>query len=107
MTKFCCEDMLLNVEKDANDPYSFKNVAYDEPERCFYIYDAGDNKHGVVINYCPFCGAKLPADLIDEREETIILELGYDYLSDDNGNQPKKELPEEFKTDEWWKKRGL
>jgi hypothetical protein len=107
MINFCCEDMERNALKDANDPYAGKNVAYEVQNRCFFIYDAGSNRYGTCINYCPFCGAKLPTNLIDERWSTILDELGPDYLPDDEGNPPKKELPEEFQTDEWWKKRGL
>ena len=58
------------------------------------------------IYYCPWCGAKLPKDLRDEFFDIFYDELKF---------TPKKGLgiletpglPEEFKTDEWWKKRGL
>lgn len=99
--------MERNVLKDENDPYSRKNVGYDVADRSFFVYDAGDNHHGVCIKYCPFCGTELPQNLIDERWDTILEELGVDYLTEDDGNPPKKELPPEFQTDEWWKKRGL
>jgi hypothetical protein len=107
MMKFCCEDMELEVKKDVNDFYAGKNVAYEPFNRSFYVYHAGDSRHGTCIDYCPFCGAKLPKELIDEREEIIRTELGLSYLPGDYGESPEKELPEEFKTDEWWKKRGL
>ena len=84
-----------------------KYVKYVAEERAFFIYEKGSARYGICIDYCPFCGAKLPENLIDERWDTIMNELGPDYLPDDDGNPPKKERPEEFKTDEWWKKRGL
>jgi hypothetical protein len=99
--------MELNVLKDANEPHACKNVCYEAKDRSFYIYDAGSNRYGTCINYCPFCGAKLPAHLIDERWSIILDEFGPEYLPDDRGNPPKKELPPEFQTDEWWRKRGL
>jgi hypothetical protein len=106
MTKYCCEDMELYAERDVDDDRG-KYVDYDLAERFFSIYAAGSNRYGIHIPYCPFCGSKLPELLVDERWDTILTELGPDYLPDDDNNPPKKELPEEFKTDEWWKKRGL
>jgi hypothetical protein len=58
------------------------------------------------ICYCPWCGAKLSKDLRDEF---------YNIFFDELNLTPQKGLgiletpglPEEFKTDEWWKKRGL
>jgi hypothetical protein len=106
MTEFCCEDMKLYAERDVNDDRS-KYVDYDPKERFFSIYRAGSKRYGTHISYCPFCGSKLPELLVDERWNIILEELGPDYLPDDDNNPPRKELPEEFKTDEWWKKRGL
>jgi hypothetical protein len=56
------------------------------------------------ILYCPWCSSKLPKPLGDEWEEELQKALKID--------QPLKEeekhlIPVEFKTDEWWKKRGL
>ena len=51
------------------------------------------------IKYCPWCAAKLPTDLMDARDDELG-KLGFKIPYDDS-------IPEEFKTDEWWKKRGL
>lgn len=53
--------------------------------------------------YCPWCGKKLPEPLGDKWEE--ILETEYNlkkpsFLHD-------SQIPSEFLTDKWWKKRGL
>ncbi|HSC25213.1 MAG TPA: hypothetical protein VLB80_03300 [Candidatus Babeliales bacterium] len=56
------------------------------------------------INYCPWCAKPLPKDLRDEWLE--VLKEEYD-LDDPDSKEQKKLVPEEFKTDEWWKKRGL
>ncbi|WP_084212877.1 DUF6980 family protein [Candidatus Jidaibacter acanthamoebae] len=53
-----------------------------------------------LINHCPWCGSKLPNELSEELS-TIV----FDQLCLEGYDDPK--LPEEFKTDEWWKKRGL
>jgi hypothetical protein len=56
-----------------------------------------------LIRYCPWCGAKLPRDLINEWDMVLINEYGI--------KNPDKitfeEAPVEMQTDEWWKKRGL
>lgn len=98
MTKFCCEDLVWACEK---------YVKYSDIERSFSIYEKGSSKYGLYIDCCPFCGEKLPKHLVDELWNTILEELGPDYLVDDDGNPPKKELPSEFQSDEWWIKRGL
>jgi hypothetical protein len=53
------------------------------------------------MDYCPFCGAKLP-----ERLDKKIIEV----LRDEHGLtswKDYKKAPHEFHTDEWWRKRGL
>jgi hypothetical protein len=78
------------------------------------------------MDYCPFCGTKFPPHLAEEWSEVIFEELGPEYLIESEAvfqksvckrqgreyvpdpDFPKaKPLPAEFKTDEWWKKRGL
>ena len=103
MTEFCCGNMRDHVLIEYD---SEKFVDFDVTKRYFGIFRK-NSPWSISISNCPFCGAKLPENLIDERWDTIMNELGSDYLPDDEGNPPKKELPEEFKTDEWWKKRGL
>ena len=98
-TKFCCK------------PFEYSLVNEDDSGNIIYVpstrvYAVSGNPPA-VIKYCPFCGSKLPDELYDKRYEFIGKELGKEYLSDDDGNPPKKELPQEFQTDEWWKKRGL
>ena len=60
---------------------------------------------GYRVDFCPFCGTKLPKDLTEEWFDILEKEYGLDdpyYYP-----EQKKLIPEEFKTDEWWKKRGL
>lgn len=52
-----------------------------------------------AFNFCPFCGEKLPKNL-DKQWYRALKGLGF--------NEPDDEdIPEEFKSDEWWKKAGL
>lgn len=103
MKMFCCDIMrACALENDDKEKF----IDFDLSKRYFGIFQK-NSPWSISIKRCPFCGGNLPNDLIDEKWNTIYKELGKDYLPDDDGNPPKRELPEEFKTDEWWKKRGL
>jgi hypothetical protein len=60
------------------------------------IHDGGSSY--IKISFCPFCGNKFPPSKRDAYFETL------DKLKI---NAWKDDVPEEFKTDEWWKRRGL
>ena len=53
------------------------------------------------MDFCPFCGAKLPERLDGKLTEILQTEYGLQSWRD------YKKAPHEFHTDEWWKKRGL
>jgi hypothetical protein len=72
-------------------------VLYTPKWRSYGLVINGNPSNQWILVYCPFCGKKLPKDLCDEH---------FDAVRDDTG-KPLDPLPEEFKTDEWWKKRGL
>ncbi len=59
----------------------------------------------VVINYCPWCGKKLPISLREKYFDILEKEYGLDIALGDIEDNPN--IPEEFKSDEWWKKRKL
>jgi hypothetical protein len=55
-----------------------------------------------LIDYCPWCGTKLPKELCKEWDDILRKEY--------HKNPDKimvEEAPAEMQTDEWWKKRGL
>ena len=101
---FCCKDMQRNLEHvcsehgtniwDCADHLICYSSCFDEFG--IIIHDGGNSY--VQISFCPFCGQKLP---ISKRSKffEILEELGLEWDSDN--------LPSEFETDEWWKKRGL
>ncbi len=74
-------------------------VSYD-PIRREYSLDGGETGY-YVMNFCFWCGHKFPKNLSDEFCDIFNNVLKLDE------NTPDEELPEEFRTDEWWKKRGL
>ena len=87
----------------------------DKSEKLYF------NTERICLKYCPYCGKKLPPTLNDEYFMCIDMDYGPEYLPGyanrfwsprDNmlfkaGFPEPKPLPDEFKSDEWWKKRGL
>jgi hypothetical protein len=75
-------------------------LAYDDRFRQYGIEHRAGLARGIqLITFCPWCGAKLPKDLVDEWFGVLDNELGL--ASDDPA------LPEAMKTSAWWRQRGL
>ena len=87
--------------KFVNDPRV--GINYIETRR-FYCIDLIYSAAIQGISHCPFCGHKLPPDLWDRYFN--ILEKEYN-IDDPDDEEKTKDLPKEFKSDAWWKKRGL
>jgi len=95
-TLHCCENMdceLLN-----NKSILLYNAKYRE-----YAVKIDKSSACVMIDYCLFCGKKLPESLRVPWFD--ILEEEYGLERPASGD--KKKVPADFLTDEWWKKRGL
>ena len=61
-----------------------------------------------VLRYCPHCGTKLPnLSCIDEFGTDLYADALEEAVGKEFCDITEDEIPEEFKTDEWWKKRGL
>lgn len=58
-----------------------------------------------MLKFCPWCGVKLPTSLQKVIFDVIKKEFGIPRWDADLENCTN--IPQEFKTDEWWKKRGL
>jgi hypothetical protein len=80
-----------------------KTVDYDPVVRDYGIR-FGKNMVD-MLHFCPWCGSKLPKTLMREMFDTIEKEYGIPRLEADIDNYTN--VPDEFKTDEWWRKRGL
>jgi hypothetical protein len=125
--QFCCNSLRIFSTYRSN-PEPGALILYSPVSRSYSIPIGSSEEKGtdVSIEYCPFCGTKFPCDLNEKWCEVIRTELGEDYLPDSkvefekflcektgekympDPNRPiPKSLPKEFKTDEWWKKRGL
>ena len=99
--KFCCELMQRYVDE--------KNLLYEARFRRVTFYIKSNDKTGYQPEYyrspcvyCPYCGNKMDNSLTEEYCDALEEALGKDYC-----DITEDEIPEEFKTDEWWKKRGL
>jgi|SRR5579871_4837128 len=102
--KHCCEWMDLFIQ----DPRVA--IIYVPSYRRYAIPFLQKGKHlcdlteGFAIDYCPWCTQKLPQNLTDKWFEALEKEYG---LNNPDNKEQQKLIPEEFKTDEWWKKRNL
>ena len=83
----CCKAMYTElIDKEVN---------YDEVlNRFFYTGKR-------VFAYCPNCGTKLP-DYSEEFADTLEEVLGKDFC-----DIKEEEIPQEFKSDKWWKHRKI
>jgi len=103
--KHCCERIRLWIKN---------------PD-CPFVYVPHDRYYGITVpkwylrknevdfayanTFCPSCGTKFPSDLSSVRYEILKNEYG---IEDSPFNKKQKKLiPKEFKTEEWWRKRGL
>jgi hypothetical protein len=94
--KFCCGTVEHVLENG-------RVMEYDETIRSFSIDSMDDYRHRYGLFYCPWCGTKFPKELSNEWMDTVRDELGLEDPADDD----RDKVTEEFRTDEWWKKRGL
>ena len=100
----CCEMMNYYLCMGSKPCVGAGSISCDDPD-CIITYSAPVNEYGIPlhdgtmsiigINFCPWCGKKLPAS---KREAWIaeLEQLGYDtpFSSD---------IPDKYKTDEWWR----
>ncbi|WP_425363531.1 DUF6980 family protein [Candidatus Tisiphia endosymbiont of Hybos culiciformis] len=96
----CCKSMEHFLEEGR------VSIGYSAKWRSYYI----NLKKSVAsqdIYHCPWCGTKLPTNLDDEYDNEVskVMDIAVEDITLHTYEDPN--LPEEFKTDEWWKKRGL
>jgi len=95
--KFCCYDMewyaLDEPEELVDFNSAIRSYALHLPDRTC-----------VTINFCPWCGEEFSKDLYNEWKRILTQEYG---IKTPSAHMDDDDFPEEFKTEEWWKKRGL
>lgn len=95
-TRYCCQLMKKFVE----DPRV--EIGYSSKFRDYFL---GTTSGAIqIIPHCPFCGYKLPKSLREEWFEILEREFN---LDDPYCESQQKKIPEEFKSNKWWKKRNL
>ena len=80
-------------------------MGYSDIVREYFICRREDDVSVYRINYCPWCSKQLPKELRDEYFD--ILKKEYHLEPDIFDIRDNPSIPEEFKSDEWWKKRSL
>jgi hypothetical protein len=102
--EFCCEPLCLLIE-DPECPLKYipftREFVLTAPK---HYLKKNEVSLCFVISYCPRCGKAFPQELSEQWYDTLEQELGITGFID---AQKRKNLPQEFQTDEWWKKRGL
>ena len=97
---YCCEHFITNCIADARVPYDYSPV-----KRYFYtIHRTRTTNEGDRLLACEYCSKEWPKELSKEYDEVLEKEFG---ITSDSEAYKKNEVPEEFKSEEWWKKRGL
>ena len=56
------------------------------------------------LKYCPWCGTEFPKSLRDEWADEVEKKFSVESILD---KEELKKVPEEYMTEEWWKKKGL
>ncbi len=92
---FCCDMMARNVSCEGNDVFGNKTIFYskrfDE-----YMLPCSESS-GICIEYCPWCGRKLP----ESKRERWFEEL--DQLGIDFSLLDTEQVPEAYLSDQWWR----
>ena len=102
--KYCCMDLETSVDR--------KEIVYLPVTGCVWFYFKKDYEEGYGLyrlGFCPFCGEELPKNrqAVDENGDDPYTDALEEALGKEWCDITPEEIPEEFKTDEWWKKRGL
>jgi len=102
--EFCCEQLEALIE---NPDCPLRYLSYKR-EYVITVPRSYLKKNEVsmsyAINNCPCCGKAFPQSLSDEWYDIVEEKFG---ITDFFDKKQLKKITKDFKTDEWWKKRGL
>lgn len=96
-TIHCCSLMDTFLEEPNT------SIFYSSAMRSYYIAPK-KNVIGQELIYCPWCARKLPESLSYKYYDILKDEYNINFYP---GIEKSKSFPKDFKTDAWWKKRGL
>jgi hypothetical protein len=93
---YCCDSIKLHLEQYFKEPNSVDSVIkYVAPFDEYGIPISDGGSSFIHVNYCPWCGAKLPPSKRDEWFKRLE-DLGYESPLTD-------EVPEAFKSSDWYR----
>jgi hypothetical protein len=95
-TFYCCETMHKAL-KNPRIPLKYYPICRQ------YVFIMNSIKLCLLF-YCPWCRKKLPKNLNKQFHNILEKEYG---ISPDLEVEKNPNIPQEFKSEEWWKKRGL
>jgi hypothetical protein len=97
----CCLQIAYYISRPVECQSQGPNRVLDwiAPWNEYRIPVSYDGNASTLISFCPWCAAKLPESRRDLWYKTLY-ELGYTDPSEQN-------VPEEFNSDMWWRKRGI
>ena len=106
-TDFCCADMHENVIGPEGDGCELHFGYFARYREYFIPYKKKCGGAWQLISFCPWCGKSLPKPLDDEfiKELSKATGISEDDIDFETYLDPK--VPEEFRSDAWWKKRNL
>lgn len=93
----CCAEMNIHIhEKERVVKYFVETREYGIQASEYIVQ---------MLKFCPWCGKQLPPSL---REKFFdVLELEYEIITNAGDYKDRPDIPEEFRSDKWWKKRNL
>lgn len=90
----CCEAMTYHAHHPSVP------LKYHPAKRMYFLLMEG--KRGTILTFCPFCGKELPPELSGVYYD-ILQELGFE-----NPFAVRiRQIPKEYRSDAWWKAKGL
>ena len=96
---YCCQEWIDGCVNEDAVP-----ISYHADIRQYYLICDSRVSWVQKINHCLYCNHKFPEDLYAQYSELLEKEHGLDEVT--AWRYPER-VPEEFKSEEWWKKRGL
>lgn len=93
----CCKEMELFIN-DPRDPIEYNSIFRE------YFIRLKNRSNIIIFSYCPWCGSKLPVSL--RKSYFDVLEKEYNIDTDIGEYKERSDIPDEFKSDKWWKVRN-
>lgn len=102
----CCkklQDIIENIDAPIEYEPRTREVVLVVPKQ--YNNPSETCRMAFTISHCPACGTAFPPPLLETWYD--LVEHSYGAQEWPINAEKLSRLPPEFRTDEWWKKRGL